>query len=53
MSFDSIVTLGFMGLVVITALYNVAYNIGLFDAIVVRLTNFIVKRIELLEREDI
>ena len=53
MSIESVVALGFIGLAVISMLYNAAYTVGLFDAIAVKLTNYIVARIELLEREDI
>ena len=53
MSIESVVALGFIGLVVISMLYNAAYNVGLFDAIAVKLTDLIVKRIERLERGDI
>ncbi len=53
MSFESVVGLGFIGFAAICALVNSAYSVGLFDAIAIKLSNYIVSRIELLEREDI
>lgn len=53
MSFESIIGLGFIGTAAVCALINGAYSVGLFDAIAVRICNYIVARIERLERGGI
>jgi hypothetical protein len=53
MSIESVVALGFIGLAVISMLCNAAYTVGLFDAIAVKLTNYIVARMEYIEKGDI
>lgn len=53
MSFDSIFALIFIATAMFGHLLLMAIHYGVFDAIAVKLTDFIVKRIERLERGDI
>lgn len=53
MGIESIIGLGFIGAAAICALLNSAYCVGLFDAIAIKLSNYIVTRMERIERGDI
>jgi hypothetical protein len=53
MSIDSIIGLGFIFVAMFGHLIIYAIHYGVFDAIAIKLTNFIVKRIERLEKGDI
>lgn len=53
MSFESIIGLAFISVAMFGHLILMAIHYGVFDAIAVKLTNFIVKRIERLERGGI
>ena len=53
MGIETIIGLGFIGTAAICALINGAYSVGLFDAIAVRICNYIVTRMERIERGDI
>lgn len=53
MGIESIIGLSFIGIAAICALINGAYSVGFFDAIAIRLSSYIVTRMERIERGDI